>query len=166
MGIDCGIAITGWAVIDNSHNKYKQKLKIVDYGIISTKSSLEIPRRLNILYEEITEVIDNYKPNFTAIESLFYFKNKKTVINVAQARGVVLLACAQNNIKTYDYTPLQVKQALTGYGKASKEQMKKMIKLVFKLKEIPKQDDAADALAIGFCHINNLSFKVYYRNKS
>jgi crossover junction endodeoxyribonuclease RuvC len=166
MGIDCGIAITGWAVIDNYHNKYKKELEIIDYGVISTKSSMDIPKRLELLYKSVIKLVNTYKPSCTAIESLFYFKNKKTVINVAQARGVVLLACAQNKVKTYDYTPLQVKQALTGYGKASKEQVKKMIKLVFKLKEIPKQDDAADALAIGFCHINNLSYKVSFQNNN
>jgi crossover junction endodeoxyribonuclease RuvC len=110
--------------------------------------------RLKKLFEEIVKIIKMYKPNCVAIESLFFFNNQKTVISVGQARGVLILAAAQKNLPIFDYTPLQVKQAVSGYGKASKVQVQKMVKLILNLEELPKPDDAADALAISICHLN------------
>lgn len=149
LGIDIGTAITGWAVIDK---KSYSDIKLIDYGIISTSKDDDMPVRLSIIHQELDKLIKLYRPECAAVESLFYFKNQKTVISVAQARGVVLLTCQESNVETYYYTPLQVKIAVTGYGRAQKDQVQKMVKMIFKLKELPKPDDAADAIAIAYCH--------------
>ncbi len=151
LGIDCGIAITGWAVM----NKAKS-YKILDYGVIKTKANCKTENRLESLYNDLISLVDEFKPKQAAVESLFYFRNQKTVINVAQARGVILLALEMKGIKVFHYTPLQVKQAITGYGKATKLQVQKMVKSILKLKKMPRPDDAADALAISICHINTM----------
>lgn len=151
IGVDCGIAITGWAVMDKVRTN-----NILDYGIIKTKASCKTENRLESLYDDLISLIEEFKPKQAAVESLFYFKNQKTVINVAQARGVTLLALEKKGVEIYHYTPLQVKQAITGYGKATKQQVQKMVKNILKLRKIPKPDDAADALAISICHINTM----------
>lgn len=152
LGIDCGLAITGWAVIDQDKRAVTDQISIVEYGVIRTKSKQEMGKRLKELYSQSIELITQYMPNEAAVESLFYFKNQKTVMMVGQARGVSLLALAQQKVPVFDYTPLQVKQSVTGYGKASKRQVQLMVKKILGLKRIPKPDDAADAIAVALSH--------------
>ncbi len=154
IGIDVGFAIMGWSIIEKSGTKYN----LIDYGAIETKKVLGIAERLKIIHSELSYVIQKYQPMAAAVESLFFFKNQKTVINVAQVRGVILLCLASNNIQIFDYTPLQVKVSVTGYGRAEKNQVQQMVKLICGLNEIPKPDDAADAIAIGICHLNTFKF--------
>jgi len=159
LGIDCGIAITGWAIISSiKQHRRKPQMKVLDYGVIQTKSNEKLAKRLVSLYEALCSIIHSVKLDSVAIESLFYFKNQKTIMSVGQARGVALLACAQKPLPIYDYTPLQVKQSVTGYGKASKQQVQIMVKNLLKLKELPRPDDAADALAIAVCHLHTHSW--------
>lgn len=155
MGIDVGTAIVGWAVIEYSRNA-QNRMRVADYGVITTSSKLPMPQRLEQIWEELTELINLHQPTDIAIESLFFFKNQTTVMTVSQARGVILLAAQQANLNIFEYTPLQVKTGVTGYGRADKKQVQKMVKMILKLKEIPKPDDAADALAIAINHINTL----------
>jgi crossover junction endodeoxyribonuclease RuvC len=158
IGIDCGIAITGWAILESNKSGRSKVPKVVNYGVIKTKAGIPMSDRLVKLSEELTKLVNKYKPECAAIENLFYFKNQKTIISVSQARGVSILAVASKGIEVHDYTPLQVKQAITGYGRATKEQMQRMIKTILKLEKIPKPDDAADALAIAFCHLSTIKY--------
>ncbi len=148
IGIDPGIARTGWGVIDAQ----KTNCKVQDFGCIETHSSVSLPERLNILFRELQLTITQSKPQALAIEELFFNTNAKTALIVGQARGVVLLAAAQNNLPVAIYTPLQVKIAITGYGRAEKSQIGHMVKALLKLPVIPKPDDTADALAIALTH--------------
>lgn len=152
LSIDTGSAIVGWAIVDDLGNKLKQ----IDYGAVTTEKGVDMSLRLKKIYKDLDEIIKKYNPTEAAIESLFYFKNQKTVITVAQARGVIILAAANNNLPVFDYTPLQVKSAVTGYGRAEKKQVQFMVTKIFNLKEIPKPDDVADALAVGVCHLNTV----------
>lgn len=152
LGIDVGFAISGWSVI----RREKGTNTLIDYGIIASSSKSELPCRLREIYDGVTTIIRQYSPDSFAIESLFYFKNQKTVIAVAQARGVLLLAAEEAGLKIFNYTPLQVKMAVTGYGRADKKQIQKMVTTIMGLKEIPKPDDAADAIAVSICHINSV----------
>ena len=151
LGIDPGTAITGYGVIENN----KGKLKAIDYGCIFTDKKLKMPERLDFLGEELKKIIKKYKPQAMAVEELFFFKNAKTIITVGQARGVILFIGKNIGKKTgldiYEYTPLQVKQAVVGYGRAEKKQVQSMVKAILGLKSTPKPDDAADALAIAIC---------------
>lgn len=158
IGIDPGTAIVGYGIIDFEKNKYRA----VHYGVITTCKDLSIEDRLDIIYRELGKLLDLYKPEQMAIEDLFYFKNNKTVISVAQARGIVLLAARQRNIEIRNYTPLQVKIGMTGYGKADKKQIQQMTQRFLALDEIPKPDDAADGLAIAITHINSLNSKINF----
>lgn len=155
LGIDPGTGITGWGIIETNGNN-RNSLKTIDYGVIRTSAGLDMPMRLKDLYDELTQIIEEYEPEQMGIEDLFFFKNQKTVITVGQARGVAILSGVNHGLPVFDYTPLQVKQSITGYGRADKQQMQRMIKLVLGLKEKPKPDDAADALAVAVCHINSL----------
>lgn len=152
LGIDCGIAITGWAIIEKK--KRAGKYNVVDYGVIRTKSGLSMQSRLKKLFDDLNKIMKKHQPDKIAIEELFYFKNQKTIISVGQARGVTVLACEENGREVVGYTPLQVKQAVTGYGNAKKKQVQRMVKTILSLKKLPKPDDAADALAIAICHLN------------
>ncbi|SRR5260221_243957 len=154
LGIDTGFAIAGWSIIEKNKAKLNG-LELIDYGAILTDAGIPIEQRLETLYNSLDKIIKEYKPDCVAIESLFFFKNQKTVMNVSQARGVIILTCKLNKLDIFDYTPLQVKTTVTGYGRAEKKQIQKMVKLILGLKEIPKPDDAADAIAIAICHINN-----------
>jgi len=156
LGIDVGIAITGWSIIDKSPSSNKNILKA--YGDITTKAGMAMEERLLILHNELTEVVKKFEPTEYAVEDLFYFKNKKTVIAVAQARGVILMTAATNGLQVFSYTPLQVKTAVSGYGRASKKQVQQMVKVIYKLEEMPKPDDVADAIAVGTCHLNTARF--------
>jgi crossover junction endodeoxyribonuclease RuvC len=145
LGIDPGYGILGWAVVEKSE-------RLIEYGIISTESGSTIEDRLLEIHSRLTEIIKLHKPDYAAIEKLFFAKNITTGIDVAKAIGAVILTLKLNNINYCEYTPSQIKQAITGYGKAGKEQMKFMIKSIFNLSEIPTPDDAADAVAIALCH--------------
>ncbi len=147
LGIDPGTATTGFGVI----TKNKGVLTAVDYGVISTSKNLDMHLRLNIIFQDITELINYHKPDIIAVEKLFFVKNITTGISVGQARGVVLLTAAQANLTLIEFTPLQVKQAVTGYGQASKKQIQEMVTKILKLPSLPQPDDAADALAIAIC---------------
>lgn len=150
LGIDCGTAIVGWAIVEKLGSKFEQK----GFGVVTTEKGNDMYLRLKKIYAELLEIIQKYEPSEMAVEDLFYFKNQKTVISVGQARGVIMLAGANSGLPVFDYTPLQVKSAVTGYGRAEKSQVQQMIQRIFNLKELPKPDDAADALAIAICHLN------------
>lgn len=147
LGIDPGTAIIGYGVL----KKNREKLKTIDYGCIKTSANLSTADRLHKLHKELYLLIKKHKPNIVAVEDIFFFKNLKTAIKVSQARGVILLTAAKTKCKIEEYTPLQVKQAVHGYGRAEKKQVQEMVKILLNLKEIPKPDDAADALAIAIC---------------
>ncbi|MCT4509872.1 MAG: crossover junction endodeoxyribonuclease RuvC [Tepidibacter sp.] len=151
LGIDPGIAILGYGIIEYKGNNFK----VIDYGAIQTSSKLDVFKRLEKIYEGLDFLIKKYKVDEIGIEELFFNKNVKTAITVAQARGVAMLACAHNNIKTYEYTPLQVKQGVVGYGRAQKAQVQTMVKSLLNLREVPKPDDVADALAVAICHCHS-----------
>lgn len=148
LGIDPGYAILGWGVIDMKGNHFK----VVDYGAVTTEAKMEMPDRLKILYNSLMDIIVRYEPEVASIEELFFNTNAKTAILVGQARGVAVLACANSGLEIEEYTPLQIKQALVGYGRAEKKQVQLMVKTILNLKEIPKPDDTADALAAAVCH--------------
>ena len=148
IGIDPGYAIVGFGIIEYSRSKFTT----IDYGAITTPAGMEFNARLLEIYNDLCYVLDKYRPEFLAIERLYFTTNQKTAIDVAQARGIVLLAAKQRNIQIFEYTPLQVKQSVTGYGKAIKKQVQEMTKKILSLHEIPKPDDTADALAIAVCH--------------
>lgn len=149
VGFDPGLATLGYGVINK---ELKRKPEMVDYGIISTPKDLSLPERLLLIEKGVKQVIEKFKPDEIAIEELFFAKNVKTGIEVAHARGVLLLTATKECGKIFEYTPLQIKQALTGYGRADKPQMQKMVKTLLNLKSIPKPDDAADALAVALTH--------------
>ena len=151
LGIDPGTATTGWAVLEEK----KGEILPLAYGHIETSKSKSEEKRILEISANLREIIDKYRPQESAIEQIFFFKNKKTVIQVAQARGAIILTLEQKNVKVSSYTPLQVKQALTGYGRADKKQMQEMTKNIMRLKKIPQPDDTADAIAIAICHINS-----------
>ncbi|MFH1239578.1 MAG: crossover junction endodeoxyribonuclease RuvC [bacterium] len=168
LGIDPGTAITGWGVIE-AQDKIPgrgDRMQAVDYGCIKTDNQTDFPRRLETIYRELNSIIKKYHPDEAAVEELFFAKNVKTALTVGQARGVVILAAVNAGLKIAEYTPLQVKQALSGYGRAEKQQIQKMVKVFLCLKDIPKPDDVADALAVAICHINSRKIKnVYERIK-
>jgi len=151
LGIDPGYAITGWSILA----KEKQNLKLIKYGVITTPQKMEHAERLNSLNQELNKIIKKHKPDILAIEDLFFFKNLKTAIKVAEARGVILMTAIENKLKIREFTPLQIKQALVGYGRAEKKQIQEMVKMILNLKKIPKPDDAADAVAVAICCANS-----------
>ena len=148
LGIDPGYAIMGYGVVELIGNKFK----VIEYGSIMTESRKNMTDRLKHLYYELMQLINRTDQDVAAIEELFFNTNTTTAIKVGQARGVSILACANSGIETNEYTPLQVKMALTGYGRADKKQVQHMTKTILNLKEVPKPDDTADALAIAICH--------------
>lgn len=161
LGIDPGIAAVGYSIVECKGNS----MKALDYGCIKTKSTELFPDRIKTIYDSLIEIIEEYQPEDLAIEELFFNKNVKTAIKVGQARGVEILAAINKGLEIYEYTPLQIKQATVGYGRADKKQVQEMVKLLLNLKEIPKPDDAADALAIAICHGAGLKFKEQFRMK-
>ena len=148
LGIDPGYAIVGWGVIEFSGSTYKPKA----FGAITTQAHTDFNLRLQQIYDDMITILKNSKPDAVAIEKLYFSTNVTTAILVAQARGVILLAAQQCGVKVYEYTPLQVKVAVTGYGKAKKPQVMEMTRRLLHLKEVPKPDDTADALAIAITH--------------
>lgn len=161
LGVDPGIAIVGYSIVECKGNNFKA----IDYGCITTDSDMLFPDRLKLVYDRLTEIIEKYNPDDLAIEELFFNKNVKTVIKVGQARGVEILAAVNQGLKAYEYTPLQIKQAVTGYGRADKNQVQEMVKMLLNLKEKPKPDDVADALAVAICHGSSIKFKESFRMK-
>jgi len=153
LGVDPGIAITGYVVV----RQHQDVLAPVAYGVITTPAGWPLPRRLQHLYSELTALIKTYHPAEASVEELFFARNARTALAVGHARGVILLALADAGLPTFEYTPLQVKQAITGYGRASKEQMQEMVRLLLQLETIPQPDDAADALATAICHAHSRS---------
>lgn len=156
LGIDPGTALIGLGLIEYKNKKVSLK----SYGCIKTSPNQTTAERLADLYTQLKKFIRKNQPDLMAVEDLFFFKNLKTAIKVSQARGVILLAAAQQKIKIYEMTPLQVKQALTGYGRAEKKQIQQMVKALLNLKEIPQPDDAADALAVAICCAHSLPAKM------
>jgi len=150
FSIDCGTAIVGWAIVDKEIND----LTHIASGAIKTEKGDDMSLRLKQIFEQLNEIIAEYKPTVMAIEDLFYFKNQKTVITVSQARGVIMLSGRINGLEVFNYTPLQVKSAVTGYGRAEKDQVAFMVGKILKLKDVPKLDDITDAIAVGVCHLN------------
>ena len=148
LGIDPGYAIVGWGVLSYQGNKFKA----VDYGAITTDASMDMFDRFKSIHDDLNRIMDRYQPDAMAIEELFFNSNRTTAINVAQARGVLLLSALNHDVPIFEYTPLQVKQAVAGYGRAEKQQVQQMTKLLLNLDTVPKPDDTADALAIAICH--------------
>lgn len=151
LGIDPGYAIVGIGVVEYRGNKFRT----LEYGAITTPAKMPTVDRLKKIYDEMTLLIDKYKPDAAAIEELFFNSNQKTAINVAQARGVILVSLRNKDVPISEYTPLQVKQSVTGYGRADKAQIQQMVKTLLGLNVIPKPDDAADALALAVCHAHS-----------
>ena len=150
LGVDPGTATTGYGII----NKEGQKHTLIKYGCVLTPAKTPLCDRLDAIFDELSEIIDEFKPEHIAVEELFFAAKSQTAIAVGQARGVILLAGKKKGLSVHEYTPLEVKMALTGYGRADKNQIQQMVKTLLGLKDIPKPDDAADALAIAICHAN------------
>lgn len=148
LGIDPGYAIVGYGVLEFDNMRFK----VINYGAITTVPETPFDKRLAEIYDDMCSVLDMFKPDCMSIEKLYFNTNITTGIDVAQARGVTMLAAVQRNVPIFEYTPLQVKVAVTGYGRAEKHQMQEMTKNILRLKEVPKPDDTADALAIAICH--------------
>ncbi|MFH1428216.1 MAG: crossover junction endodeoxyribonuclease RuvC [Candidatus Margulisiibacteriota bacterium] len=151
LGIDPGTAITGYGLVEMTGNKLQYHV----CGCINTPAGMAMPERLQMLSGELKALIDKYHPDEIAVEELFFNKNTRTAVSVAQARGVILLSGAEMGLAIGEYTPPQIKLAVTGYGKADKKQMQKMVQTLLNLDKIPKPDDAADALAVAICHLHH-----------
>lgn len=156
IGIDPGTAITGWGVIEGEG----QNLVMVAGGAITTTAGTPLPRRLQIIYQELTQIIGQWQPETAAIEELFFGKNAKTALVVGHGRGAAMLALANADLPITEYKPLEVKQAITGYGGAGKQQIQQMVKLLLGLDEAPRPDDIADALAVAICHLHSARLKM------
>ncbi len=148
IGIDPGYAIVGYGVLEYVNNKFS----VVEYGAITTDADMDMLDRFKLIHDDLNQIMERAKPDFMAIEELFFNSNQKTAINVAQARGVILLSAINHGVEVFEYTPLQVKQAVAGYGRADKNQVQQMVKLLLGLDSVPKPDDTADAVAIAICH--------------
>jgi crossover junction endodeoxyribonuclease RuvC len=146
LGIDPGFARTGWGIIDAG-----SRIEVVDYGCIETHKTMDYSDRLICLSKELNKIIKRHKPELAGVEQLFFYKNVKTGIQVGEARGIIILTLAQSKLPIAEFTPLQIKQAVAGYGNADKGQVQRMVKTLLILKSIPKPDDAADALAVAIC---------------
>jgi crossover junction endodeoxyribonuclease RuvC len=154
LGIDPGTAIVGYAIVEARGND----LNMVVCDVITTSPGSPMPERLQHIYHHLNEIITTYRPNEAAMEELFFAKNARTALTVGQARGVAMLALAIGGLTVAEYTPKQVKQAVTGYGGANKEQVGEMVRILLHLKSIPRPDDAADAAAVAICHLHTASF--------
>lgn len=155
LGVDPGTATTGYGVIDYARGN----IKLLDFGVIETSPKESTEKRLEILFDELAKIIAEYKPEEVAVEELFFSNNAKTAIKVGQARGVILLAAQKAGVNISEYTPMQVKNGICGYGGADKKQVQKMVQMLLNLPEIPHPDDAADALAIAICHSSARKYK-------
>jgi crossover junction endodeoxyribonuclease RuvC len=148
LGLDPGLATTGYGVVEQRGNS----LRALEHGVVSTPAGAELHHRLSLAFDQITDLLARFRPEATAVESLFFNVNVRTALAVGQARGVALLACARGGSALFEYTPQQVKQAVVGYGKADKRQVQEMVRMLLALPEIPRPDDAADALGVAICH--------------
>jgi crossover junction endodeoxyribonuclease RuvC len=153
LGIDPGTATTGYGILEINNDN---SINVINYGIIQTLSSDLMAHRLMCIFDDMELLIKSFTPDIIVIEELFFFKNSKTVITVSQARGVILLAAIKAGLTIYEYTPLEVKVTLTGYGRADKREVQNCVKDLLEIDEIPKPDDAADALAIALCHYQHI----------
>ena len=151
LGIDPGMAIVGYALIEVDSDK----IELLTSGSIQTDKKLDDSKRLLEIYNDLSTIVDKYNPDCASVEQLFFFKNQKTVIPVAEARGVILTVLEKYNIPTFSYTPMEVKQVLTGYGRAEKKEVEQMVKLTLGVEDLPKLDDTVDAIAIAICHSRN-----------
>jgi len=154
LGIDPGTAIVGYAVVA----AHGSELSMIACDVITTNASMPLPERLQHIYHRLSEIISTYRPNEAAMEELFFAKNARTALTVGQARGVAMLAMANGGLAVAEYTPKQVKQAVSGYGGANKEQVGEMVRILLHLKAIPRPDDAADAAAVAICHLHTASY--------
>ncbi|MGI6420829.1 MAG: crossover junction endodeoxyribonuclease RuvC [Syntrophomonadaceae bacterium] len=161
LGIDPGTATTGYGVV--AYQAGREKL--IEYGTITTPADMEMAHRLLLINQDLNELIQVFKPDAIAIEQIFFHKNSKTVITVAQARGVAMLTAARNGITLEEYTPLQIKQSVVGYGKAEKKQVQIMVQKILAMPEIPRPDDAADALAVAICHIHSHRMRKAFKSQ-
>ncbi len=157
LGIDPGYAIVGWGVLEYDQNRFTP----LAFGAVTTPAKTEFTYRLSKIYTDVTEIMQQHRPQALSIEKLFFNTNATTAIDVAQARGVILLAARQNNIPVFEYTPLQVKQAVTGYGKADKKQVMELTRRLLNLQKVPRPDDTADALAMAICHCHSASSLIF-----
>lgn len=155
LGIDPGTATTGFGLVSEHEDG---SLEVIDFGIISTSPGISMPERLSILYHKLAEIILLHRPDTGAVEKLFFQRNVKTALVVGQARGVVLLALSEAALPVAEYSPMEVKQAVAGYGGADKNQVQQMVKAILELDKIPQPDDAADALAIAICHLHTIHY--------
>jgi len=151
LGLDPGTAIVGYGVLNK---KSKRELVVLEYGCLTTPAGQKPSKRLLSIEKQLRKVIKDFKPDEAVVEKLFFFKNLKTAIAVSEARGVILAELERQKVKVFEHTPLEIKQAVTGYGRASKIQVQKMVQNILKLDKLPKPDDAADALAAAICHVN------------
>jgi crossover junction endodeoxyribonuclease RuvC len=151
LGIDPGTAITGYGLVE----EVRGDLKLVAFGAIRTPADQPLPRRLQLIYHAVSDLAEEWEPEAAAVEELFFSRNVRTAMSVGQARGVVLLALADVGLDVAEYTPLAIKQAVTGYGNADKMQVQEMVRLLLELAEVPRPDDAADALAVAICHLHS-----------
>ena len=151
LGLDPGMAIVGYAVIEVVDNN----IKIITSGSIQTDKNKTDSQRLYEIFEDLSVIINNYQPDYASVENLFFFKNQKTVIPVAEARGVILAVLEKFKIPTFSYTPMEVKQVLTGYGRATKKEVEQMVRLNLQTETLPKLDDTVDAIAIAICHLRS-----------
>ncbi len=156
LGIDPGTATTGYALVRQRDGR---EIELVSYGVVRTPAQMPMPERLRKLYHELRAVIAQAKPDVAAIEELFFSRNVTTALSVGQARGVALLAAAEAGLPVYEYKPMEVKQAVVGYGGATKEQVQEMVRMLLGLAEVPRPDDAADAAAVAICHIHSAPFR-------
>jgi crossover junction endodeoxyribonuclease RuvC len=155
LGVDPGTAITGYGILESDGDD----LAMIDYGAITTPADWLMPRRLRHIYAELSALIAKHQPTDAVVEKLFFSKNVRTALSVGQARGVALLAAAQADLTIHEYTPLQIKQAVVGYGRAEKQQIQQMVKMLLQLDFVPQPDDAADALAVAICHAHSARFE-------
>lgn len=156
IGIDPGTAMTGWGIVEGED----QGLNLVACGVVTTPAGTPLPQRLQSIYRELTSIVQQYRPDSSAIEELFFSKNAKTALAVGHGRGAAMLALANADLSIVEYKPLEVKQALTGHGSADKRQIQQMVKLLLALDEIPRPDDAADALAVAICHLHSAKLRL------
>lgn len=159
VGIDPGIAIVGYGVIDYTGNSFK----LMEYGTIDTPAGTPVAKRLRMIYDSMYDLLLRYKPDTVAVEQLFWGRNVTTGINVAHARGVILLCAEQSGVSVSEYTPLQIKQAVAGYGRADKKQIQNMMKILLNMNTVPKPDDAADAIAVAICCAHSYNFEKFQK---
>ncbi len=162
LGVDPGTAITGYGIIQSDGDE----LGLIDYGVITTPADWSMPHRLEQIYRELTDLIAKHRPTDAVVEKLFFSKNVRTALSVGQARGVALLAAAQAHLLIHEYTPLEIKQAVVGYGRAEKIQIQQMVKMLLQLDFVPEPDDAADALAVAICHAHSARMVNLMREQS